>query len=44
VRNQNLETAVARIPWWSVSFGLAAMLVAITLSSGESQTFLYFQF
>jgi alginate O-acetyltransferase complex protein AlgI len=44
VRNQNLETAVARIPWWSVSFGLAAMLVAITLSSGESQNFLYFQF
>ncbi len=44
VRNQNLETAIARVPWWSVSLGLAAMLVAITLSSGESQNFLYFQY
>ena len=44
VRDIDLETAVARIPWWSVSIGLALMLVAITLSTGESQDFLYFRY
>jgi alginate O-acetyltransferase complex protein AlgI len=44
VRNRSLETAVASVPWWSVSVGLALMLVAITLSSGKSQNFLYFQY
>jgi D-alanyl-lipoteichoic acid acyltransferase DltB (MBOAT superfamily) len=43
-RNTPLEAAVVRVPWWSVSVGLALMLVAITLSSGESQGFLYFQY
>jgi alginate O-acetyltransferase complex protein AlgI len=43
-RDTNLETAVARAPWWIVSIGLALMLAAITLSSGESQNFLYFQY
>jgi hypothetical protein len=43
-RDTNLETAVARVPWWIVSIGLALMLAAITLSSGESQKFLYFQY
>jgi alginate O-acetyltransferase complex protein AlgI len=43
-RNTPLEAAVVRVPWWSVSVGLALMLVAITLSSGESQGFLYFAF
>jgi hypothetical protein len=44
VRDIDLETAVARIPWWSVSIGLALMLAAITLSTGESQEFLYFRY
>jgi alginate O-acetyltransferase complex protein AlgI len=44
VRNRSLETAAASAPWWSVSVGLALMLVAITLSSGKSQNFLYFQY
>jgi alginate O-acetyltransferase complex protein AlgI len=43
-RSGPLETAVVRVPWWTVSIGLALMLVAITLSSGESHSFLYFQF
>jgi alginate O-acetyltransferase complex protein AlgI len=41
-RDTSLETAAARVPWWTVSISLALMLVAITLSSGESQSFLYF--
>jgi alginate O-acetyltransferase complex protein AlgI len=43
-RNTPLETAVVRVPWWTVSVGLALMLIAITLSSGEQQSFLYFQY
>jgi alginate O-acetyltransferase complex protein AlgI len=38
------EVAVARVPWWTVSIGLALMLLAITLSAGESENFIYFQF
>jgi alginate O-acetyltransferase complex protein AlgI len=43
-RDTPLETIAARVPWWTVSAALALMLVAITLSSSESQGFLYFQF
>jgi len=43
-RNTPLEIAAIRVPWWTISVGLALMLVAITLSSGESQSFLYFQY
>ena len=43
-RNTPLETVSVRVPWWTVSVSLALMLVAITLSSGESQSFLYFQY
>jgi alginate O-acetyltransferase complex protein AlgI len=43
-RNTPLETVAVRVPWWSVSVALALMLVAITLSSTESQGFLYFQY
>jgi alginate O-acetyltransferase complex protein AlgI len=43
-RNTPLETVAVRVPWWSVSLALALMLVAITLSSGESQSYLYFQY
>jgi D-alanyl-lipoteichoic acid acyltransferase DltB (MBOAT superfamily) len=43
-RNTSLEAAAVRVPWWTISVGLALMLVAITLSSGESQGFLYLQY
>jgi len=43
-RNTPLETAVVRVPWWTVSIALALMLVAITLRAGESESFLYFQY
>jgi hypothetical protein len=43
-RNTPLETIAVRVPWWTVSVVLALMLVAITVSSSESQTFLYFQY
>jgi alginate O-acetyltransferase complex protein AlgI len=43
-RNTPLETVAVRVPWWTISVALALMLVAITLSSGDSQGFLYFQY
>jgi hypothetical protein len=43
-RDVPLEAVVLRVPWSFVSFGLALMLLAITLSSGESQSFLYFRY
>ncbi|HEV3304525.1 MAG TPA: MBOAT family O-acyltransferase [Planctomycetaceae bacterium] len=43
-RNAPLETVAVRVPWWTISVALAFMLVAITLSSSESQNFLYFQY
>ncbi|HET6327695.1 MAG TPA: MBOAT family O-acyltransferase [Planctomycetaceae bacterium] len=43
-RNTSLQMVAARVPWWTVSIGLALMLLAITLSSSESQGFLYMQF
>jgi hypothetical protein len=43
-RNMPLATVAVRVPWWTVSIALALMLVAITLSSSDSQGFLYFQY
>lgn len=43
-RSMPLEVVAARIPWWCFSVGLALMLIAIALSSGESQSFLYFRY
>ena len=43
-RMTSLESLALRVPWWSVSISLALMLLAITLSSGESQAFLYFHY
>jgi len=43
-RTLSLEAFSVRVPWWTISISLALMLVAITLSSGESQSFLYFQY
>jgi alginate O-acetyltransferase complex protein AlgI len=40
-RDRRVELAV---PWWAISLGLAAMLLAITISSSDSQGFLYFQY
>jgi alginate O-acetyltransferase complex protein AlgI len=42
--NTPLQTAVVRVPWWATSIGLALMLLAITMSSGETQSYLYFQY
>jgi len=43
-RNTALEALAVRVPWWMVSIGLATMLLAIMLSSADSQAYLYFQF
>jgi alginate O-acetyltransferase complex protein AlgI len=43
-RNTPLDAIVLRAPYWVVSLALALMLMAITLSSGDSQRFLYFHF
>jgi alginate O-acetyltransferase complex protein AlgI len=43
-RNSSLEAVCVRVPWWTISVSLAFMLVAISLSSGGSQNFLYFQY
>ncbi len=43
-RNLSLEAFSVRVPWWTISITLALMLVAITLSSGESQGYLYFHY
>jgi hypothetical protein len=43
-RNTPLDTVVARVPWWTISLALALMFLAITLSSSEPQSFLYFQY
>jgi len=43
-RNSPLNAVVARVPWWAVSVTLAMLLLSITLSSSESERFLYFQF
>jgi hypothetical protein len=43
-RRNSLEALAGRVPWWSVSVALALMVLAITLSSSESQGFLYFQY
>jgi alginate O-acetyltransferase complex protein AlgI len=44
MRNTTLEAAAVRVPWWAVSICLAMMLIAIALSSGESEGFLYFKY
>ncbi len=43
-RKLSLHQVIARSPWWLVAFCLAGMLFLITIISGESQAFLYFQF
>jgi alginate O-acetyltransferase complex protein AlgI len=43
-RNTSLAEVALGVPWWSVSVALALMLIGITLSSSQSQNFLYFQY
>lgn len=43
-RQLSLKEVIARSPLWLVAICLAAMLVLITIITGESQEFLYFQF
>jgi alginate O-acetyltransferase complex protein AlgI len=43
-RETALDAIIMRVPKWSLTICLALMLIAITLTSGEGQTFLYFQY
>lgn len=43
-RQLSLHQVVASSPWWLVALCLAGMLFLITVISGDSQEFLYFQF
>jgi len=43
-RNLSLGEVIIRSPWWVTAVCLAAMLLSMTLSYGESQKFLYFNY
>jgi D-alanyl-lipoteichoic acid acyltransferase DltB (MBOAT superfamily) len=43
-RNMSVQEVIRRAPWWAVSIALALMLLAITVSPGGAQNFLYFQY
>jgi D-alanyl-lipoteichoic acid acyltransferase DltB (MBOAT superfamily) len=43
-RNVPLDELLARVPWWATAMCLALMLLAITLCSGESESYLYFHY
>ena len=44
LRRTTLEGAAAKLPWWALSAGLAAMLVLVVLTPAEDRAFIYFQF
>lgn len=44
LRNSNIETAVTRLPRWTVTGAWAAMACLIILTQGSSNAFIYFQF
>jgi len=44
LRDSNLETAITRLPRWTVVGAWAAMACAIILTQGSSNAFIYFQF
>src|SRR5437660_2404119 len=44
LRENNIETAVARLPPWVVTAAWALMACAIILTQGNSNAFIYFQF
>jgi alginate O-acetyltransferase complex protein AlgI len=43
-RNVSLEELLLRVPWWVTAICLALMLFAITICSGESESYLYFHY
>lgn len=43
-RKHFLESLMRKLPWWSISFGLASMMYAIATLPGEDRSFIYFQF
>lgn len=43
-RQHLLENTIKKLPWWSISIGLAGMLYAIVTLPGEDRSFIYFQF
>ena len=44
MRNREFGSAMKRLPWPTIAFILAAMLIAILLSAGEERDFIYFEF
>ena len=43
-RHVRVGELVMRAPWWATALCLALMLFAITLCSGESESYLYFRY
>ncbi|MFV2069322.1 MAG: MBOAT family protein [Pirellulales bacterium] len=44
MRNRRLEDVVSRTPWWLLGLTWAAMLLAILITQGVGDAFIYFQF
>jgi alginate O-acetyltransferase complex protein AlgI len=44
LRERTLEGVVARMPWWVVGSGWAAMLFAVIITQDSGNAFSYFQF
>ena len=44
LRDQTLEDASSRCPWWINSLWVTGMILAIIFSPGEDRAFIYFQF
>ncbi len=44
LRDQQLEDVFSRVPWYGRSLVMAAFLVAVSLVTGETRAFIYFQF
>ena len=44
MRKRSLEEVVARTPWWLTGLVAAAMLLAVIVSQGSGEAFIYFQF
>ena len=44
MRDTSLTRVAARVPWWLLGLGWAAMLVLLVLTQKSSSSFIYFQF
>ena len=44
MRDTTVLKVTAKLPWWMVSIGWAAIVILIVLSQGTSKSFIYFQF